>query len=844
MNARQIFVRGAAVVICVATCGRLTSVNAAESQSAPPLAEAAKDTLLRVCADEEYVFTPKLRSAFLAFATKKALADLTAKGKSLPQEFLAWIDSDPEMQAGVYGVHPDPAEVLLWLYSLRLDLGKATFEKYRQLALAAAIVSAKEGLAADITRREPIRLIIPGDPREPVDTKDPNRELDLNDHIINFLNDHTIDYEVVVGHRDVLPELKYDERGVAIAAPKTSKPEKVPIIETRRRKLYAADVLASKELQQKFNAYMKAKGHDVEIDCGERIIHWDSRDMVRGEQYQKINDAYRMFRTAYEAKGLLPARRDPFPSPAERCAYLIRNHEYEFPPELQADRKWPRFPLTAAWPILTMLVANRQPLREREERWVAFRDQGEFRTYGEYIGGVAQQHAMQSARRLKPHPFTYATIQMMLKDGGVCGTMAAISSRTHNTLGIPASQASQPGHCAMVAYRYDPKSKTYSCRGGQYATGGDDKTTPFTPWPLEDVFRRTGRRNGYEVAFHQRKPMVYHQSVAWAVNYGVQPYLDSTLAYAVFRRLPEEERSTNGVKLLESGLALNPYNFLLVDAAQATLATPQEQIRFWKSFLASLASADGRPGCPTEGLYNATVKNKMFARIAKLPVPEDRAAVVEVLAFLEEENCEIPAVLVPYRLARDGLPALLVRTERDFADHLNAVQTSASRETDTQCKRMADTIRATGESIKDGQKRKEWALCLWKQGQGHEKYFGHNYRLATHPALPLLARLSGQKMASEPQLIRPVLERVAAELKTSVADERNIEDCRVLAAKIKAVGDSLKDPDQKRSWLEGLSETIAGNETFRPASSRKDAQPTRDPCADAIEQSLQAILPR
>ena len=35
-------------------------------------------------------------------------------------------------------------------------------------------------------------------------------------------------------------------------------------------------------------------------------------------------------------------------------------------------------------------------------------------------------------------------------------------------------QASQPGHCAMVAYRYDPKSDTYACKGGQYATGGDD----------------------------------------------------------------------------------------------------------------------------------------------------------------------------------------------------------------------------------------------------------------------------------------------------------------------------------------------------------------------------------
>ena len=152
---------------------------------------------------------------------------------------------------------------------------------------------------------------------------------------------------------------------------------------------------------------------------------------------------------------------------------------------------------------------------------------------------------------------------------------------------------------------------------------------------------------------------------------------------------------------------------------------------------------------------------------------------------------------------------------------------------------MSDTIKATADRIKDGKQRKQWALGLWKQGQGYEKYFGHQYRIATHPALPLLARLSGQKMAPEGELVGPVLERVAAELEESVAGERNIKDCRVLAAKIKSVGNSLKDLDQKRTWFEGLSKAIAGKETFEPANAGKNAKPARDPCADTIEQSLQ-----
>ena len=623
--------------------------HAAESRPVPQ-ADSAKDDLLGVCAAQEYEFTSKLRRAFLAYARQQALAGLKMKGKTLPRSFLAWVDSDPEIAAGVYAAHDKPEDVLLWLYSLRLDLGKKRFEKYRQLALAAALVSAKEGMEADIKPRKPLELVIPGDPRKPVDTREQGRTLDMNDHIINFLNDNTIEEEVLVDSKGA-PELRYDKKGIAIPSPGKQKRKKGQATTKRTRTLYAADVLASKKLQAKFNSYMKSRGYDTRVDCGERVVHWKSKDMVRGEQYKKVNAAYQLFRRAYEAKGLMPAERDAFPSPAERCAYLIRNHEYKFPPKLQAKRKWPRFPLTAPWPLLTMLAADRQPLREREERWVAFRDKGEFHQYGEYIGGIAQQQAMQSARRLTPYPFTYATIQIMLKDGGVCGTMGSISARGHNTLGIPACQATQPGHCAMVAFRYDPKTRTYRCQGGQYATGGDEKTGPFTPWPFAGKFRRINRRNGYEIEFHNRKPMVYHQSLAWGVNCGLQSFLDGITAHAVFRLLPKNQRRVQGVKLLKSGLALNAYSFLLVDAAQDAAATPQEQILIWKGFLEALKSSAGKPGCPTGGLYNTTVKNRMFDRISKLPIPKDKKSVRRVLSFLEDEKCSNAKTLEVYRRA-------------------------------------------------------------------------------------------------------------------------------------------------------------------------------------------------
>ena len=639
------------ILLALAAFGLPAYSIAAEKPVEVQPTDKARDHLLQTCQDENHAFTPKVRAAFLDFARKGALAQLKLKGKSLPSDFMAWVDRDPDMATGVYAAHNKPEDVLLWLYSLRLDLGKAKFEKYRHLALAAALVSTKEGMEADITPRKPLKLAIGRDPRKPVNTKDSKRKLDVNDHIINFLNDHTIEDEVRVGKIEP-PELKYDDRGIAIPVPENKKSrDGAPATQKVTRKLYAADVLASRELQLKFNSYMKTRGHEVDIDCGDRVIHWSSKAAVHGEQRKKIEKAYRLFRGAYEAKGLLPAGRDLFPSPAERCAYMIRNFEYKFPPALQAKRKWPRFPLTAPWPMLTMLAADRQPLREREERWIAFRDRGEFHQYGEYIGAIAQQFSMQSARRLKPYSFSYATIQMMLKDGGVCGTMGSIAARGGSNLGIPSCQATQPGHCAFVSFRFDPKAKTYRCEGGQYATGGDEKTGPFTPWPFDDRFRRNNRTGGYEIEFHNRKPMIYHQCLAWGVNYDLSGFLDATIAHSVFRLLPEEQRKAHGMKMLESGLALNPYHFLLVDAAQENATTPQDQIRFWKQFLKALSATKDKPGCPTEGLYNTTVKDRMFKRIARMPVPKNPATAREVLAFLESAKCKDQKVLEAYRKA-------------------------------------------------------------------------------------------------------------------------------------------------------------------------------------------------
>lgn len=779
----------------------------------PPAAAANEQALLTDWKNEGHCFTPKVKQAWLAHAKARALAEISAAGKSLPADFLAWIEADPVVRDTVFGARQDAANVLLMLRSLELDLGRAAVrEDYTQLALAMSVVHAAKGPLADLSEREPLKLVIPGDPRVPVDTRDPKRKLDRNDHIINFLNSITIEEDVVVGHKEEPPPLRYDDRGIAIPPPRNAKPVKVPVTEKRKRTLHAADVIASRDLQQKFNAYMKERGEDVSIDCGDRVVHWKSTAAVRAER-KAINDAFIMFRTAYEEKGLLPKARDASPTPAESAAWWIRNDKFRFPPDTAKQRAWPRYPLSAPWPTLTLLAADNQPLREREERWSAFRDKGEMRTYGEYIGPIAQQFDMQSARRITPYPFHYGTYQMMAKDGGVCGTMANMGVRTYNTLGIPSCTAGQPGHCALILFSHDPKTGLYECKGGQFATGGPEKTSPHTPFAFGDI--------------DARKPMIWYQTVAWAVNSGMPSFLDSMLAYQMFRALPEAPRAAHGITLLESALALNPYNIVVADAAQAAAASPQEQIRFWQGFRKTLSAA-GKPGCPTDGLYPQTVLANTFARIARLPVPEDAAAARAVLAFLRENHCANAEALVSYQVSLDGIDAVSRETGAAMRRHLATARTPES------CQMMAGTIHAVASRIPDKKSRSAWTQALWREIQGRESYLGPKDKILTDDTASALARLNRAKLAPENERVEPLLAHVLNDFRSHVAGPRDPKACKKFASRIERVAKQLKDPAQSKAWLDALSKTIAGREQY-PA---KNGKPQKDPSADTITKLL------
>ena len=657
-------------------------------------------------------------AAHLDGAKARALAACAERGIELPADFLAWIDGDATVRASVYGCRADPLPVLLALRSLELDLGEATVRRdYTQLALAFALQDSYAARGAkgtawndadgakppeslpDVSPRPPLSLRIPSDPRVAIDTKDGSRALDRDDHIVNFLEDHA-EIEVDIRVKE-LPPLEYDDKGVAKPQGKA-----VTVLKKERRRPVAADVIASRALQEEFNAYMAAHGHpEVRIDCGDRAVHWYSEAAVDDKDLRaRIKAAHELFHDAYRAKGRMPAERDRAPTPAESMAWFVRNDRHAFDDATRAAREWPRFPLNAPWPVLMMLAADDQPLREREDIWVKFRDAGEFRTYGEYIGGIAQQFDMQSARRVAPIAFSYGSIQMMWKDGGVCGTMGNIGARTHRIVGQPASTAGQPGHCAIVFMEFDAKTGDFRCKGGQYATGGDEVTTVHAGWNYDDL---GGRR-----------PMAFHQSVAWAVNHDQAAFLDTLVMRRMFDALEPAERAAAAAGFARDGLARNPFSLVVYDGALRAADSPDAALAIED---AAMRAIDALAPAQVAPLFRETLRDLAHARILALPAPAGADANRALLESLERRGCDDAKLLARCWRAIGGDDEFKARTKAAVEAALASPERAkgAGPEAKRAAERLARIVKAWADTVKKPA-RKAWAESLVPLFAGRE----------------------------------------------------------------------------------------------------------------------------
>lgn len=251
---------------------RTKSPAAAAKSAAPaksPLEDGSKEAAAVISALEKsaFKFTPGVKSAFLAWSKALALAEIAKSGQSLPVDFLNWVDSEPVVAGTIYGIADNAAQRLVLLRSLEIDLGSEEVRNHHlQLALAMtdaharlvdppALSNPAQGIS--LADRGPLKLEIKRHPCVRVDTRAKDRPLDMNDHIINFLEDHPVTVE-----KKVVREV--DGR-------------KVETIERSSRPVFAYEVYGNPERVKQFNDYMTGRGFKMELDCGKGQIvpaHW------------------------------------------------------------------------------------------------------------------------------------------------------------------------------------------------------------------------------------------------------------------------------------------------------------------------------------------------------------------------------------------------------------------------------------------------------------------------------------------------------------------------------------------------------------------------------------------
>jgi hypothetical protein len=766
-------------------------------------------------------FTPEVRTAHLATAKAEALAAVEAAGGRLPQDFVDWIDGDPVVAGTVYGIASNGAQRLVLLRSLELDLGAAEVRtNHTQLALALTDAYAgsvdlatlsSTNLGVSLRERGLLQLEIKRFPCERVDTRPKDRPLYLNDHILNFLEDHPVTNEVK------------GAQGV----------------EKRVRPVYAWEVMTDTNRQEAFNRHMEAAGLTNRIDCGESVSPWSPK------------------------KGGVMA------------AYLIRNDRYRFPAEVK--RNWPRFPLNAPWPVLDFLVRSGESLREREYVWKRFCDHGSVPGYGAYLGPIAQYPDYVKARRLQPFDFAYDTYPMRLKDGGVCGTMSILGRMSCIGLGVPAAQASQPGHSCFVSVDGNVE-KGFGLGIGQSIAG-----------PAST--RITGRGT------YLAEAAKYYE-----INYGLSDWLDARMVMRLSATLPATATKAQRLALLESGLVLNPYSLTIATAIQELIDTPAQQSAFWKEMEATLAAVD-RPGCPKAGHYNSLIQGGLDRRLTALPMPADADERGAVAEFLRDRT---DALWLRYQMGTNGPGGVM----HQLAEQVRVGVAGERNPADTG--RLAKRIAVVGGQLKKADERRAWAEGLIPVLEGHEQYTagtGRAARVHTDPCALALRELAGstpESRAAFAEVLRasvagirttasctllrdrltvlvkhtdrkikpsfaneliaimngnegyapnpakpaaravdpcapvicamggdlaPVKARVAADLKSSVAGERTPDACNILNARLAAVARSVGNPDQKRAWGEELLALVARHESYRV----RDKE-VADPCAVQVYQ--------
>ncbi|NQZ59398.1 MAG: hypothetical protein HRT88_18255, partial [Lentisphaeraceae bacterium] len=330
---------------------------------------------------------------------------LKKSNRKISARTLAWVDKTPLARQAVYGtIYPADERILINLDTLRQELGTKTFEKYRNLCIAAAVARRKMGLGK----------IVSSSIRFASFYKKANKwEAAGEDAEKNF------------ARNKVMNKVDVDPQAYRAVSNYLSKHKLLP------RQAY--DDLTHRTAMEGFVTNPRTLPH--------LLRNW-----------------------LLDKKMRLPYR-SPLPKVSEYIKYL--DSILSIPAKklsLKPDQKWPLFPVvTAPWPIL-MPLTKTWPLDEARyifEKYQGLHGKKRYQIYGPY-----NRYPKGVSPSLEPSDkWGLGSWPLAIQKGGLCGTMSTIANGTMTSLGIPMLKATQPGHSCTVTYKLNNKGQYLASQG-------------------------------------------------------------------------------------------------------------------------------------------------------------------------------------------------------------------------------------------------------------------------------------------------------------------------------------------------------------------------------------------
>ncbi len=560
------------------------------------------------------------------------------------------------------------------------------------------------------------------------------------------------------------------------------------------------------------------------------------------------------------------AKRDPLPTTAQTCAFVIRNQEFNFsgsedraykekkakeqqdaaaaarkdelerrkeelknkgkkkapaapqaapapaPKRFTGKRKWPAFDIAGApWPMLTPLIENRLPLREAEGIWQEYVQTGTV----EFTEGITND----------PSPFGPGSWQALRRSE--TGNKVPLYLGRDLMMGIPSMMGKHYEYAAPCHFSYGRDS------GGNYQLIPHSQMGSYMPQECEGWPYGAHPARGLRREFWQR-------SMTYAVNRGLKEYLDACMVLNLFAALPAEEKSKHGTDLLESGLVINPYHIELALAYGAQARTAVEVVDAHATFNNALLAAR-KTGCPQTSEYSNALLAGWVGRLASLPVPAEKAEALKILGFLKIIRHPDSALRLRYQAVAMGATSVRDRVDCLMDEHL------AGARTPQKCQAMAKEISAAAASFEDPAKKEAWLKEARSQFAGQEDYplpvtVANPHSLAPSPgaaaphpqvvgqklmtdeAAQLLAELTKQPLPDVSIRHKKFLDKVAETLKKQVDAQRDPLQCQTMACQIKMLAEQIEDKPKRDAWLKKLAAIMKGNESYLTLVAVKESQ--------------------